>query len=426
VYFLRFFVILDNAKEKFIYYIPILMTEQTILIKNVRPFAGNAWQNEQDIFLENGIWASNSKEASKNITEIDGSGSLALPALFAIGADFHEPARDDVYSFADGVEAMRRGGFYGCLYESRANPIDDLQQLASFKQLCENSKLDISLLASFSKANEHKNISEMLELANGGASGFGDGGAPVGNLRFLRMVFEYGKATGKTLYLHPLEPNLYNTGVVNEGLYSDTIGFKGIPEQAETIAVYHILEFSKWFGVPVHLREISCTKSIDLIATAKSAGVNVSCDVGIYHLLFDDSSLLTLSSEYRFSSPLRTAEDKDALWKGLLNGTAQYISCNHFPVRKQDKQTNFEDSIPGAVSLEIALSALWQATAEKTQGHPERLLNWLGAKTLEQGKTANIILFNPELEWEVCENTFAGSVCNSPMLGSVLKGKIVG
>ncbi|MDR2579846.1 MAG: hypothetical protein LBC85_02490 [Fibromonadaceae bacterium] len=397
------------------------MSKSMILIKNARPFAQGSWQNEQDILLENGVW---SEGSAKNALEIDGTGLLALPALFAIGADFHEPVRDDIYSFADGIEAMRRGGFYGCLYESRANPIDDLQQLASFKQICENSKLDIALLASFSRANEHKNISEMLELANGGAYGFGDGGIPVGNLRFLRMVFEYGKATGKTFYLHPLETNLYNTGVVNEGLYSDTIGFKGIPEQAETIAVYQILEFSKWFNVPVHLREISCKKSIDLIAAARANGVNVSCDVGIYHLLFDDSALLTLSSEYRFSSPLRTAEDKEALWNGLLNGTVQYVSCNHFPVRKQEKQTNFEDACAGAVSLEIALSALWSATAEKSSGHPERLLSWMGAKALEKGKTANLILFNPNLEWEVEESTFAGPVCNSPLLGKVLKGKI--
>ena len=399
------------------------MNEQSILIKNVRPFAKGSWQSEQDIFLENGIW---SKGSAKNYIEIDGSGLLALPALYAIGADFQEPARDDVYSFADGIEAMRRGGFYGCLYESSSNPIDDLPQLISFKEICEKSKLDISLLASFSKANGHKNISEMLELASGGAAGFGDGNVSVGNLRFLRMVFEYGYATGKTFYLHPLEPDLRNAGFVNEGLYSDMLGFKGIPEQAETIMIYKILEFSRWFDVPVHFREISCGKSLELIEIAKARKGKISCDVGIYHLLFDDSSLLTLSSEYRFSSPIRTKEDKEALWKALLDGTVQHISCNHFPVRKQDKQTNFENAIPGAVSLEIALSALWQITAEKTGGHPERLLDWMGAGVLEQEKPANLILFNPNLEWEANENAFAGSVCNSPLLGQKLKGKIIG
>jgi dihydroorotase len=393
------------------------MTEQSVLIKNVRPFANGSWQKEQDVLLGN---------TSKIAAQIDGSGLLALPALFAVGADFQEPVRDDVYSFADGIEAMHRGGFYGCLYESAANPIDDLPQLTSFKQICEESKLDFSLLASFSKANEHKNISEMLELANGGAAGFGDGGVLPENVRFLRMVFEYGKATGKTFYFHPLEPSLRSAGYVNEGLYSDTIGFKGIPEQAETITVYRILEFSKWFNVPVHLREISCQKSVELVELARSRGNNVSCDVGIYHLLFDDSSLLNLSSEYYFNSPLRTEQDKEALWTGLLSGAIQSISCNHFPVRKQDKQTNFEDAIPGAVSLEIALAALWQIAAEKTSGHPERLLNWLGAKDLNLEKPENLILFDPNLEWEVDENAFAGSVCNSPLLGKTLKGKIVG
>jgi dihydroorotase len=266
----------------------------------------------------------------------------------------------------------------------------------------------------------------MLELASGGAAGFGDGGILPENVRFLRMVFEYGKATGKKFYFHPIEPSLRSAGYVNEGLYSDTIGYKGIPEQAETITVYRILEFSKWFNVPVHLREISCQKSIELVAIAQSRGGSMVCDVGIYHLLFDDSSLLNLSSDFSFNSPLRTAKDREALWAGLLDGTVQSISCNHFPVRKQDKQTNFEDAIPGAISLEVALAALWQPAAERTSGHPERLLGWLGAKNLNLEKPENLILFDPNLEWEVNENTFAGSVCNSPLLGKTLKGKIVG
>ncbi len=383
---------------------------KSILIKNVKPFAGGAWQKEQDFLIKN----------EKDEAEIDAKGLLALPALYAIGADFQEPVRDDVYSFADGIEAMRRGGFYGCLYESKANPIDDLQQLESFKQLARKSGLDISFLASFSKANEHKNISEMLELANGGAFGFGDGGNPVDNLRFLRLMFEYGKAAGKTLFLHPLELDFCSGGFAHEGLYSDMLGLKGIPEQAETVVVYGILEFSRWFKVPVHFREISCGKSLELIENAKKFGVEVSCDVDIYHLLFDDSALATLSSEFRFLSPLRSAKDKEALWAGLSNGTIKNISCNHFPVRKQEKQTNFEDATPGAVSLEVALSALWG------KAEPQNLLAWLNAGELNLENPNNFILFDPNLEWEVEESTFAGTVCNSPLVGQKLKGKIVG
>ena len=40
------------------------------------------------------------------------------------------------------------------------------------------------------------------------------------------------------LFLHPMEKSLKHAGQVHEGLYSDTLGMKGIPRQAETIAVY--------------------------------------------------------------------------------------------------------------------------------------------------------------------------------------------
>lgn len=392
----------------------------------MRPLVNGEFQAEQNICL---LCNCESGQKSEVKQEINAKGLLALPTLYALGVDFREPNRDDVYSFADGFEAMKRGGFTSALYESAANPIDDLPKLRSIRQIC-NKKFNISFLASLSVENLHKNISEMLELSNGGAFGFGDGSHPVGNLRFLRMALEYGNITGKTFYLHPLEPNLAQAGTVHEGVYSDTMGFKGIPEQAETIAVYQILELSKWFDTPVHLREISCAWSLSLIAQAKKQGVKVSCDVGIYHLLFDDSSLTSLSSEFRFNSPLRTAKDRERLWKGLLNGTIDKISVNHFPVRPQDKQTNFEDSVAGSVSLEIALSALWQEAANQTEGHPEKIFEWLGDEPKKQmgidDANKNLILFDPECEWTVTEKTFAGAVCNTPLLNKTLKGKIVG
>lgn len=404
------------------------------LLKNVRPLVDGALVvSPTDMLFQDGVWT---EGESTGATSIEGHGALVLPSLFALGVDFQEPARDEIYNVEDGLEALIRGGFSGALYESAANPIDDLPKLKSMQQMGAHECLNIRFLGAFSVGFENTNISSMLELTQGGVAGFGDGGYSVGSLRFLRLAMEYAHMSGQRLFLHPMEMALKHKGIVHEGVYSDTLGMKGIPRQAESIAVYEILELALWLKVPVHLRQITCAESLDLIQNARSRGADVTCDVGVYHLLFDDSSLFELHSNLNIQPPLRTPADQNALWTGLLNQTIQAISCNHLPVLPQDKDVNFEDAMPGAISLEVALSALWQPALTRLQGNPSRLLEWLGAgpaaiagapwQSLTQGQKTDFVLFDPDQSWTVQNQTFVGKPHNSPLLGKTLTGRILG
>ena len=105
---------------------------RNIVLNNVRPFVDGKIAEPAKICLVDGAWASSAPEGTP---EFDAKGAVALPALFGLGLDFKEPLRDDIYTFKDGVEAMRRGGFYGGLYESNANAIDDSLKLAAIQQI---------------------------------------------------------------------------------------------------------------------------------------------------------------------------------------------------------------------------------------------------------------------------------------------------
>ena len=89
-----------------------------IVLKNVRPFVNGKFEAPTTMNLADGKWVN---EDLTDAAVFDAGGALALPALFGLGLDFKEPLRDDIYDFKDGVDAMRRGGFYGGLYESSDN-----------------------------------------------------------------------------------------------------------------------------------------------------------------------------------------------------------------------------------------------------------------------------------------------------------------
>jgi len=120
---------------------------RNVVLNNVRPFVDGKFGEPTKMCLVDGAWADS---APAETDEFDAKGALAIPALFGLGLDFKEPLRDDIYTFRDGVSAMRRGGFFGGLYESSANPIDDSQKLTAMQQLSAKSGMEFAFLGAFS------------------------------------------------------------------------------------------------------------------------------------------------------------------------------------------------------------------------------------------------------------------------------------
>ena len=184
----------------------------------------------------------------------------------------------------------------------------------------------------------------------------------------------------------------------------------------------------------MHIKQVTSKSALDLIRRFREMGVDVTCDVDIHHLLFCDEDVSSLNTSLNLHPPVRSASDKEALWEALADGTIQAVSINHFPVHREDKEVNFEDAVPGAISLEIALPALWNKLTARLGD--KRAVEVLSSKPAEiagaevvnlaPGKKASLVVFNPEGSTKVTSKTFAGGVENSPFLGETLSGEILG
>jgi dihydroorotase len=395
-----------------------------VVLKNAKFWNGKSFELQNEVRL-------NACETSETV-EFDCNGALVMPALFGLGLDFMEPLRDDVYTFADGFDAMRKGGFYGGLYESAANPIDDADKFTAMVNRFKSEErgedaFDIKFLGAYSKGFGTDSLAEMVELAEAGVAGFGDGNGVIPHSRFLRLAMEYGKMTGKRFFFQPMDKTLRHSGCVHEGAYSDMLGMKGIPRIAETIAAYTVLETARFLQVPVHFKQVTCGETLELVRNARKNGIDVTCDVDLYHLLLDDSCLETLDSAYHILPPIRSAADREALWQGVVDGTVNAISVNHTPVLRQDTVVNFEDSVPGALSLEVALPAIWNKLEAKVgEARAIELLSTAPARLAgAESAGESVVVLAPEQTHKVLESDFAGHVCNSPLTGKVLPSSIL-
>ena len=395
-----------------------------VVLKNAKFWNGKSFELQNEVRL-------NACENAETV-EFDCNGALVMPALFGLGIDFMEPLRDDVYTFADGFDALRKGGFYGGLYESAANPIDDADKYTAMVNRFKSEErgedaFDIKFLGAYSKGFGSDSLAEMVELAEAGVAGFGDGNGVIPHSRFLRLAMEYGKMTGKRFFFQPMDKTLRHSGCVHEGAYSDMLGMKGIPRIAETIAAYTVLETARFLQVPVHFKQVTCGETLELIRNARKNGIDVTCDVNLYHLLLDDSCLETLDSAYHILPPIRSAADREALWQGVVDGTVNAISVNHTPVLRQDTVVNFEDSVPGALSLEVALPAIWsKLVARVGEARAIELLSTAPARLAgAESAGESVVVLAPEKTHKVLESDFAGHVCNSPLTGKVLPSSIL-
>ena len=395
-----------------------------VVLKNAKFWNGKSFELRDEVRLN----ACDNAET----TEFDCGGALVMPALFGLGLDFMEPLRDDVYTFTDGFDALRKGGFYGGLYESAANPIDDADKYTAMVNRFKSEErgeeaFDIKFLGAYSKGFGTDSLAEMVELAEAGVAGFGDGNGVIPHSRFLRLAMEYGKMTGKRFFFQPMDKTLRHSGCVHEGAYSDMLGMKGIPRIAETIAAYTVLETARFLQVPVHFKQVTCGETLELVRNARKNGIDVTCDVNLYHLLLDDSCLETLDSAYHILPPIRSAADREALWQGVVDGTVNAISVNHTPVLRQDTVVNFEDSVPGALSLEVALPAIWnKLVASVGEARAIELLSTAPARLAgAESAGESVVVLAPEQTHKVLESDFAGHVCNSPLTGKVLPSSIL-
>jgi len=142
--------------------------------------------------------------------------------------------------------------------------------------------------------------------------------------------------------------------------------------------------------------------------------------------------LETFDTNYKVYPPLRGKRDKDALIRGLQDGTIDVICSGHVPQDEESKQVEFDHAEPGIISLQttgsnlavMASEVAWELLIEKIAVNPRKILG-LPQPVIQPGEKANLTLFDPHAEWVLDEKTNKSKSKNSPWWGKKLKGRAV-
>lgn len=409
-----------------------------ILIKNGRMIdPASATDDRRDILIENGLISSIASEISPtgDVQTIDAAGCIVLPGLIDIHVHFREPGREDKETILGGSIVAAKSGFTSVCTMPNTSPVIDNQALVRFIKLeAERGPINVFPIATISKGAKGEEISEMGELVNGGAVGFSDDGLPVMSSVLMRRALEYGRLFDVPMISHAEDSVLSDDGIMNEGKKAILLGLKGIPREAEEIMIYRDIVLARLTKGKLHIAHVSSGRSVEIIAEAKKAGINVTCETAPHYFSLTDDAVEEHLSMAKMNPPLRTEEDRLKIIEGLKSGLIDVIATDHAPHLEYEKMQEIEYAPFGIIGLETAVPLIitelvknnnfsYTDAFSKVTSNPSKIMK-LDRGEIKEGKPADITIINPD-EKVLIDNSFIVSKCkNTPFIGKELFGKV--
>lgn len=372
----------------------------------------------------------------EDVQIVSAKGKLVFPGLIDLHCHLREPGREDEETIASGTKAALKGGFTAVTAMANTSPPADTGVAIEYvlNQAKAAGFAKVYPVGAVTKGLQGVELAEMGEMAAAGAVAFSDDGKTIINAAVFRTALEYSTMFGLPLLLHEEDPNLAGNGVMHEGYWSTVLGLPGIPSLAEDVMTARDLFLAEFTKAKVHFCHVSTTGSAAMIGVAKSKGLPVTAEATPHHFTLTDADLQDYDPNFRVSPPLRTSEDRDSIRKALQDGVIDAIATDHAPHTLEEKHREFALAPTGMIGLETALSLAWtelvlggwltkEQLVEKMSVAPARILNKPGG-CLSPGVPADLLIFDPEQEWEVKAADFYSKSKNSPFIGRKLKGKV--
>lgn len=153
---------------------------------------------------------------------------------------------------------------------------------------------------------------------------------------------------------------LIDDQAVREQHYAHWPSGKVIAVHAEEETVLDILALVREYRKFTHFCHISTAGEIAYLTTAKEEGLPISIGVCPHHLWLTQDDLPTLGAFGLMKPELKTAKDREALWKAVQSGVVDVIESDHAPHTIAEKESDKPPfGVPGLeTTLPLLLSAV--------------------------------------------------------------------
>ncbi|WP_286221113.1 dihydroorotase [Marinobacter apostichopi] len=365
---------------------------------------------------------------------VNAEGCVISPGFVDLHCNLREPGNGQKGNIESETRAAAHGGFTTVCASPETSPVNDSGAVTNLIRDLASNRASVHVLpvGAITRGLEGELLSDMAGLAAAGCVAVGNGGRGVRNARVLRRCMAYAQTFGLTVMFRPENQALAADGYAHDGVVTSRLGLLGIPEVAETTAVMEMILLAEETGARLHLSQLSCARSVEMLAEARSRGIAVTADVAIHQLLFTEDALAGFDSRFHVRPPLRSERDRKALLAGVRDGVIDAITSQHQPHDTAAKQAPLAATEPGLSTIESVLSLGLELVELNELGFPELMraltsgpASVLGRTArLAEGEVADLCVFNPEHYWTPADDTLLSVGRHAPVTGREVPGVV--
>lgn len=368
-----------------------------------------------------------------------------LPGLVDSHLHINEPGRTDWEGFSTATRAAAAGG-YTMLVDMPLNCLPATTNVAALETKREAARgkcrVDWAAWGGVVKDNQ----GDIEALAAAGVLGFkcflihpGIDGFTMVSEEDLRAALPHLALTGLPLLVHaelaaPVDAATQRLANADWKAYATYLQSR--PDEAELSAIRMMLSLCRQYHFRLHIVHLSTSRALPELQAARSEGLAVSVETCPHYLHLASENIETTLC--KCAPPIRSRENREALWQALKNGVIDLVATDHSPcppVMKRVAEGNFKTAWGGISSLSVALPVMW--TEAKARGFglteiarwmaegPARLAGCDSRKgRIAAGYDADLVVFDPEAEFQVTPERVHFRHPLSPYLGETLRGVV--
>lgn len=399
------------------------------------------------ILIENGKIAqvtSNKNDLPDGCPIEDIGGHIILPGLMDPHVHINEPGRTEWEGFETATKAAASGGIT-TLVDMPLNATPVTTTIEGFQKKLGAAEGKLRVDCGFWGGVVPGNAKDMEPLIKAGVLGFktflthsGIDDFPNATEQDLRLVMPTLAKYQLPLLVHAeLE-----TSKPENKLEQDPKSYQNYlasrPDSWEIDAIKMMIQLAKEFDSPVHIVHLSSAKALPILEQAKNEGLKITVETCPQYLLFTAEEIPDGDTRFKCAPPIRSAKNREELWKALQNGLIDFIATDHSPCTPNLKlleDGNFMKAWGGIASLGLILPTLW--TECKRREIPiTDLAKWLctGPAQLAglahqkgkiaPGRDADLAIWDPDPTWEIEPESLYFRHPLSPYLGRKVTGKV--
>jgi len=371
---------------------------------------------------------------TEGVPVFNAAGAIVAPGFIDMHVHLREPGIEHAETIETGAKSAAAGGFTTICCMPNTIPVNDSDTVTSYiiQRAKQVAPVNVYPIGAITKGSLGEELAAIGSMREAGIVAISDDGRPVMNSRVMRRAMELARALDIPVIDHCEDLNLSAGGDMHEGAQSVRLGLRGIPSASEDVMVARDLLLAELTGARFHVAHLSTSRSVAMVAYAKSKGMRVSCEVTPHHFAITDEELSSYDSNYKMKPPLRCEHDVDAVIEGIVSGVIDAIATDHAPHAGSEKMQEFERCPFGITGLDTAIGLSLSELVHKnrisvtrmielfTTG-PARILS-LDRGTLKPGAAGDVTVFDTEFEWQYDVQQSFSKSRNSPFHGRRFRG----